>query len=59
MVVEYNDFFVFVIGFYYGFFVGIDKLRREMWVLYCSGIVVFVWDNEKDIGSIEFYIVIG
>lgn len=58
-VVEINDMFVLSIGFLDGFFVGIDSICVEMWGLYCFGVVVFVCNSEKDIVSIEFYIVFG
>lgn len=51
--------FVFNIGFLDGFLVGIDKNCKEMWGFYCLGVVVFVCNSEKDMVSMEFYIVIG
>jgi len=43
----------------WGFPVGMDKARNEMWALHCPGTVAFARNSEKDTASTEFYIVIG
>ncbi|WP_334018560.1 peptidylprolyl isomerase [Alteromonas sp. S015] len=58
-VVENKDMFAPSTGFLDGFPVGIDKSRKEMWGLHCSGVVAFARNSEKNTASTEFYIVIG
>lgn len=51
------DFYVLEVRYVDGFVVGCDG--DQIWMLYCFGMMVMVWDNEVDSVDVEFFIVIG